>query len=140
MLVCTGRDDTAALVVLSARTLAPAANVAAIVKSAENEALVRQAGANVVINPVDLGGSLLARATGSTKVIDYITDLVTNSGQVFLRERPVAAVEVGRALAELDSGRGVCILRSDASIGFWEPAATSLRAGDIIVEIVPTDR
>ena len=140
VLVCTGRDDTAALVVLSARTLAPAAHVAAIVKSAENEALVRQAGASVVVNPVDLGGHLLARATGSALVVDYVNDLITNAGRVCLQERAVAAGEVGTALADLATGLGVRILRGGTPIGFWEPAAKALHAGDIVVEIVPTDR
>lgn len=138
VLVCTGRDDTAALVVLSARKLSPAAHISAIVKSAENEALMRQAGANVVVNPVDLGGHLLARATGSAHVVDYVRDLVTNSGEVCLLERQVKPAEVGRALAEVSTGLGVRILRDGASIGFWEAPAKSLRAGDIVVEIIPT--
>ncbi len=50
VLVSIGRDDTAALVVLSARRLAPKAHVAAMIRLAENDALVRQAGANVVVN------------------------------------------------------------------------------------------
>lgn len=140
VLVCIGRDDTAALVVLSARTLAPKAHVAAIVTSAENEGLVRQAGASVVVNPVDLGGQLLARATGNAHVVEYVTDLVTNSGQVCLQERTVASAEVGKALGDLTTGLGVRIMRDGAAIGFWDTAATSLRAGDIVVEIVPTDR
>jgi voltage-gated potassium channel len=138
VLVCVGRDDTAALVVLSARTLSPAAHVSAIVKSAENEALVRQAGANVVVNPVDLGGHLLARATGNAHVVDYVTDLVTNSGRVCLRERPVAAAEIGQPLTAITTGMGVRIDRGGTPIGFWEAAAAALRAGDVIVEIVPT--
>lgn len=138
VLVCVGRDDTAALVVLSARTLAPAAHVSAIVKSAENEGLVRQAGASVVVNPVDLGGHLLARATGSAHVVEYVTDLVTNSGRVCLRERPVAAAEIGRPLSAITTGMGVRIERAGKPVGFWEDAARVLAAGDVIVEIVPT--
>jgi voltage-gated potassium channel len=138
VLVCVGRDDTAALVVLSARTLSPGAHVSAIVKSEENEALVRQAGASVVVNPVDLGGHLLARATGSAHVVDYVTDLVTNSGRVCLKERPVTDAEVGRPLSGISSGLGVRIERAGTMIGFWEDAAKSLCAGDVIVEIVPT--
>ena len=138
VLVCTGRDDTAALVVLSARKLAPEAHVSALVKAEENEALMRQAGANVVVNPVDLGGHLLARATASANVVDYVTDLVTNSGRVCLRERAVATAEIGRSLGDVTTGLGVRIQRNDAAIGFWEAAACALVAGDVIVEIVPT--
>jgi len=138
VLVCTGRDDSAALVVLSARKLAPGAHIAAIVKSAENEALMEQAGADVVVNPVELGGHLLARATASANVVDYVTDLVTNSGRVCLQERVVAQAEIGRSLADVVTGIGVRIQRDGAVIGFWEPAAKSLRSGDVIVEIVHT--
>ncbi|KAB7648700.1 potassium channel family protein [Polymorphobacter fuscus] len=140
VLVCTGRDDTAALVVLSARKLAPGAHVSAIVKSAENEALMRQAGANVVVNPVDLGGHLLARATGSAHVVDYVTDLVTNMGRVCLQERSVTASEVGKSMADVTTGLGVRIHRGSGVIGFWEDGARSLQRGDLIVEIVPTGR
>lgn len=139
VLVAVGRDDTAALVVLSARTLAPVAHVAAIIKLAENDALVRQAGANAVVNPVDLGGQLLARATGSARVVDYVTDLVTSSGRVCLEERAVTAAEVGRPLSALATGLGVRIHRNGDLIGFWEDGAKALRPGDIIVEIVAYD-
>lgn len=138
VLVCTGRDDTAALVVLSARKLAPDAHISALVKSSENEALMRQAGANVVVNPVDLGGHLLARATGSANVVDYVTDLVTSTGRVCLQERPVTAAEIGRPLAQVATGLGVRIHRGEAIYGFWEVAAGTLQAGDVIVEIVPS--
>jgi voltage-gated potassium channel len=136
VLVAVGRDDTAALVVLSARTLAPAAHVAAIIKLAENEGLVRQAGANAVVNPVDLGGQLLARATGSARVVDYVTDLVTSSGRVHLCERAVTAAEVGKPLSAVATGLGVRIHRDGGLIGFWEEGAKALRNGDFIVEIV----
>lgn len=139
VLICTGRDNSAALVVLSARTLAPAAHVSAIVKSAENEGLLRQAGASVVVNPVDLGGHLLARATGSAHVVDYVTDLITNSGRVCLRERPVTAAEIGKPLSAIATGMGVRIDRGGSLVGFWEAAARALEAGDVIVEIVPTE-
>lgn len=136
MLVAIGRDDTAALVVLSARRLSPQAHIAAIIKLAENEALVRQAGANVVVNPVDLGGQLLARATGSARVVDYVTDLVTSSGRVHLCERAVTPAEVGKPLSAVNTGLGVRIHRDGSLIGFWEDGATALRSGDVIVEIV----
>jgi voltage-gated potassium channel len=136
VLVSIGRDDTAALVVLSARRLAPQAHVAAMIRLAENEALVRQAGANVVVNPVDLGGQLLARATGSARVVDYVTDLVTSSGRVHLSERAVTAAEVGKPLSAIGTGLGVRIHRNGGLVGFWEDGAKTLQSGDVIVEIV----
>ncbi len=134
VLVCTGRDDTSALVVLSARQLSPATHVSVIVKATENEGLIRQAGADAVVNPVDLGGQLLARAADSRRVVDYVADLVTNDGRVCLQERPVTAAEVGTSLRDLATGLGVRIHRGRRVIGFWE--AEPLAAGDVVVEIV----
>jgi voltage-gated potassium channel len=57
---------------------------------------------------------------------------------VCLKERPVMDAEVGRPLSGISSGLGVRIERAGTMIGFWEDAAKSLCAGDVIVEIVPT--
>jgi voltage-gated potassium channel len=136
VLVAIGRDDSAALVVLSARRLAPATHIAAMIKLAENEGLVRQAGASAIVNPVDIGGQLLARAIGSARVVDYVTDLITSSGRVHLCERAVTAAEIGKPLSAVTTGLGVRIHRDGGLIGFWEDGAKLLRSGDVIVEIV----
>jgi len=60
------------------------------------------------------------------------------SGRVQLVERPVTAGEVGRALSELKTGRGLRVYRQGRAIGFWEPGAQRLEPGDTVVEIAPT--
>ncbi len=134
---CGGRDDTSALLVLSARQLAPDIRISAIIKAEENESLVKKAGADTVINPVALGGHLLARAAGGSYVVDYITDLVVAEGRVQLIERPARMDELGKPLKACETGLGTRIIRDGQPIGFWEEAASSIEAGDIIVEIVP---
>ncbi len=134
---CGGRDDTAALLVLTARQLNPRVRISAIIKSEDNEDLVRKAGADTVINPVTLGGHLLARAAGGSHVVDYINDLVTAEGRVQLVERAARPEEVGKPLAACQGGLAVRIIRGSEAIGFWEPGAASIAAGDIILEIVP---
>jgi len=137
VLVSPGRDDTTALIVLTARKLAPEVRISANVRNQENEDIVRQAGADTVINPVDFGGHLLAQSISGGHAVDYINDLVTAGGQVVIRERAVKADEVGQPLADIATGLGVRILRGEATHGFWEVAASRLQPGDTIVEIVP---
>ena len=107
--------------------------------AAENEDLVRQAGADQVVNPTDIGGQLLAHAASGPHIVDYVRDLVRNDGRVALRERMVAPHEVGRPLAEVATGLGVRIDRNGRGIGFWEADANALEPGDTIVEIVPVE-
>ena len=49
--VCTDRDDTNVLIVLTARQLAPAIRIIARVEEAENEKLLRQSGADATVLP-----------------------------------------------------------------------------------------
>lgn len=137
LLVSLGRDDTAALVVLSARQLNSTIPISASVRAAENEALLSQAGATSIINPISLGGHLLARSSTHRGTVDYIRDLAAADGTVALHEREVGDQEVGKALHSLRPGLGVRILRNGEPIGFWEDGAQSIEAGDSIIEIVP---
>lgn len=138
ILVSAGRDDTSILITLTARHLAPRVPISTVVRAVDNEVLARQAGATTVINPVRFTGLLMAGSAHGTHVADYITDLASIEGRVQLVEREVTADEVGKPLSALASGRGLRIYRAGAAIGFWEPGAGELRAGDVIVEITPT--
>lgn len=139
VIVSPGRDDTTALIVLTARKLGPRARISASVRNEENEDVVKQAGADTVVNAVNFGGHLLAQSISGGHAIDYLQDLATAGGAVEIRERPVAADEIGRPLADIGTGLGLRILRADGPHGFWEVAAAKLQPGDIIVEVVPTD-
>ena len=60
IMVSAGRDDTSILIVLTARRLASDVPISVVIRSEDNEALARQAGANMVINPARIAGLLLA--------------------------------------------------------------------------------
>ncbi len=137
LLVSPGRDDTAALIVLSARQLNSTITISAGVRAVENEDLVRQAGASSIINPVSLGGHLLARSSTHGGAVDYIRDLAAADGRVALQERLAADDEIGRPLRTITPGLGVRLLRKGNPIGFWESGADAIEAGDAIIEIVP---
>lgn len=138
ILVSAGRDDTTILIILTARHMAPGVPITAVVRADDNELLARQAGADNVINPVRFTGLLLAGSAQGKHISDYLSDLASVTGRVQLVERPVAPGEIGQPLERIATGKGLRIYRGDQAIGFWEPGADRLEAGDVIVEITAT--
>ena len=136
LLVATSKDDATALVVLSARQLNAHIKISATVRAQENESLLYQAGADVVINPVSLGGHLLARSSAHHHAVDYLRDLAASDGRVVLRERTARTEELGTPLRNIATGVGLRVLRSGKAIGFWETASENLMQNDIIIEVV----
>jgi len=140
VLVSAGRDDASILIVLTVRHLAPNVPINVVVRAEDNEILARQAGADNVINPVRLTGLLLAGSAKGAHTAEYLMDLASVAGRVQLVERPVEPAEIGRTIGDLASGgMGLRIYRDGVAYGFWEKAAQSLLAGDVVVEILPTD-
>ena len=137
IIVSAGRDDTSILIVLTARRLAPDVPISVVIRSEDNEALARQAGANTVINPASFAGLLLAGSTDGSHIAEYMADLANAGGPVALRERPVLAEEIGKPLSSIASGLGLRIYRGSQYHGFWEQPTMRLEAGDVIVEAVP---
>jgi voltage-gated potassium channel len=111
VIVSAGRDDTSVLIVLTARHLAPQVRIAVAVRNADNEDLARQAGADVVVNPVSFAGLLLAASRHGAHVADYISDLATTDGLVALRERAASEEDIGRSLREICKGLAVRLHR-----------------------------
>lgn len=139
LIVTAGRDDTAVLITLTARHLAPQLRISTTIRAEDNELLARQAGATTVVNPVSFAGLLLAGSCEGTHTTEYITDLASAAGRVQLVERPANSEDVGKPLSGLGTGLGVRIIRGRQEFGFWEPEAQRVEAGDRLVEIVPGD-
>lgn len=140
VLVSAGRDDTSILIVLTVRHLAPDVSISVVIRHEDNELLARQAGANNVINPVRFTGLLLAGSAQGAHIADYLADLASVSGRVQLVERIVKPEEIGRTLDQLATGGiGLRIYRDGEALGFWEADKTTLREGDCVVEIIPTN-
>jgi voltage-gated potassium channel len=139
VLVSAGRDDASILIVLTARHLAPGVPISVVIRTADNELLARQAGADHVINPVRFTGLLLAGSAQGAHVAEYLADLASIGGKVQLVERPVLPEEVGLSLHELATGGvGLRLYRDGGACGFWEFEAKQLREGDTVVEVLPT--
>ena len=136
IIVCPGRDDTAVLIILTCRRLAPHAGIAVSIGAIENELLARDAGASIIVNPVSFGGQLLAQCTTGPHVADYVTDLVTRAGRIELRERAVRADEIGSPARSLTGGQIVRIYRNHQVIEVAQAEEPRLMAGDWIIELI----
>ncbi|MDP9422724.1 MAG: potassium channel family protein [Pseudomonadota bacterium] len=138
VIISAGRDDTSILVCLTVRHLAPQVRISLAVNQQDNEIPAKRAGADVVVNPLDFAGLLLATTHAGHHIADYLADLATMGGRVRLVERDVLPEEIGKPLKDLGRGLGLRIIRDGTAYGFWRPQVEKLEPGDIIMEIVPT--
>jgi voltage-gated potassium channel len=134
VVVATNRDDTSVLVTLTARELAPDAQIVASVREAENVHLVRQSGANQVIVSSETAGRLLGLATQTPNVVEIVEDLITPEAGLAIAEREVDPGEIGgspRHLSDIVLGvvRGGKLFRVD------HPAADAIERGDRLLYV-----
>jgi voltage-gated potassium channel len=134
VIVATNRDDTAVLVTLTARELAPRAAIVAAVREAENVHLLRQSGASSVVVSSETAGRLLGIATSTPSVVEMIEDLLTPDAGLSIAERDVDPSELGgspRHLADIVLGvmRGGRLYRVDS------PAVDAIEAGDRLLYV-----
>ena len=111
VIISAGRDDTSILICLTARHLAPGVRISVAVNAEDNEVPAKRAGADVVVNPFDFAGLLLATTHGGQHIADYLADLASRHGKVRMIERQVRPDEIGKALKDLTDGLGVRIIR-----------------------------
>jgi voltage-gated potassium channel len=134
VVVAPNRDDTAVLVTLTARELAPDARIVASVRVTENVHLLKQSGANQVVVSSETAGRLLGIATQTPLVVDILEDLLTPETGLAIAERAVEPSEEGgspRHLPDLVLGvvRAGTLYRVDA------PQADAIEPGDRLVYI-----
>lgn len=134
IIIATRRDDTTALVTLTARNLNREATIVAAVRESENDPLVRQSGADVVITSSEAAGRMLGVATQSPAVSALIEDLLAYGKGLDLRERPVAGHEVGHPPVQADE-IPVAVVRDGEIMTYADPRAARLRADDRLVVI-----
>ncbi len=134
VVVAPNRDDTAVLVTLTARELAPKAHVVASVREAENVHLLKQSGADQVVVSSETAGRLLGIATTTPLVVDILEDLLTPETGLAIAERPVEQSEEGgspRHLSDIVLGlvRDGTLYRVDA------PQADAIEPGDRLLYV-----
>lgn len=134
LFVCTHRDDTNVLIVLTARNLSETVRIVARVEESENEKLLKQSGANATVLPSRVGGILMADSLDSSVLAAYVMDLISAGGRVMLIEREAQPQEIGRLPVELHESRILRVLRGAQGFSFWEPQAR-IQSGDRLVVV-----
>jgi voltage-gated potassium channel len=139
IIVATGRDDTATLVTLTARELAPKATIVASIREAENQHLLKQSGADSVVVSSETAGRLLGVATTTPSVVEMIDDLLTPAHGFAIAERDVERSEIGgspRLLSDIVLGvvRDGHLLRVDA------PEVDNIEAADRLLYVRNTGK
>lgn len=132
LFVCTHRDDTNVLIVLTARHLSANIRIIARVEEAENEKLLRQSGANATVLPSRVGGILMADALQSSALLTYVMDLISAGGKIMLEERAAGAEDIGKPVQDLQ--HVVRVMRGEHELGLSDPD-TRVQAGDKLVTV-----
>jgi voltage-gated potassium channel len=142
VVVAANRDDSAVLITLTAREMAPKAQIVSAVREAENVHLLRQSGADSVVVSSETAGRLLGMATHTPTVVDMVEDLITPDSGLAIAERDVEESEIGgspRHLSDIVLGlvRGKKLYRVDSA------EADAIEAGDRLLYVkkvtAPTD-
>jgi voltage-gated potassium channel len=134
VVVAANRDDSAVLITLTARELAPDAQIVSAVREAENVHLLRQSGADTVVVSSETAGRMLGMATHTPSVVEMIEDLITPETGLSIAERDVEPGEIGgspRHLADIVLGvvRGKKLYRVDAA------EADAIETGDRLLYV-----
>lgn len=132
IVVAVNRDDTAVLITLTARQLNPSATIAAAVHEEENQALLRQSGADQVMVSSGAAGQMLAISTVRPAAAKVIADLLGHGRSLDLFERPPTAGEIGVS-ARAAEGAVIAVLRGDEILPADDPRAARLEDGDQLI-------
>ncbi|GAA4857746.1 NAD-binding protein [Kitasatospora terrestris] len=136
VVVAPERDDTAALITLTARQLNKSATVVAAVREDENAPLLRQSGADVVVTSSSSAGRLLGMSMLSPHAGSVMEDLLTYGNGLDVVERPVNRAEAGRSPREVEE-LVVAVVRGRRVLNYTEPEAATLQLTDRLIVIKP---
>jgi voltage-gated potassium channel len=134
VIVALNRDDTAVLVTLTARQIAPRVTVVATAREAENADLLRQSGASSVIVTSETAGRLLGLAADSPHIVDVVEDLLSFGAGIDLVEREIRREEIGHAPSDLVPAV-LAVVRGGQRYPFDDAEVRSMRAGDRLVQV-----
>ncbi len=134
VIVAANRDDTAVLVTLSAREIAPKAKIVAAIRESENTHLLRQSGADSVVISSETAGRLLGIATTTPNVVEMIEDLLTPEAGFAISEREVDDSEVGGSPRHLKD-IVLAVVRDERMWRIGSPEVDAVEAGDKLLYI-----
>ncbi|MDO4910240.1 MAG: potassium channel family protein [Corynebacterium sp.] len=134
VVVAPNMDDTAVLVTLSIREIAPSATIVASVRESDNAHLLRQSGADSVVISSETAGRMLGLATVTPSVVEMMEDLLSPDEGFSIAERVVGEDEVGanpRHLADIVLG----VVRSGELYRIDSPEAETVEPGDRLLYV-----
>jgi voltage-gated potassium channel len=132
LFVCSDRDDTNVLIILTARHLSSTIRIVTRVEEAENEKLLKQSGANATVMPSRVGGILMADSLDSSALTSCVMDLISADGEIMLLERSPLPQEIGRAPTEVRDALILRVVRNGRALGFARPDL-HIESGDTLV-------
>ncbi|HIW96200.1 MAG TPA: potassium channel family protein [Candidatus Corynebacterium gallistercoris] len=134
VVVAPNQDDTAVLVTLSVREIAPSATIVASVRESDNSHLLRQSGADSVVISSETAGRLMGLATVTPSVTEMMEDLLSPDEGFSIAERLVLEEEVGgnpRVLEDVVLG----VVRSGELYRIDSSEAETIEPGDRILYV-----
>lgn len=137
IIVATDEDDTSILVTLTARRLAPDAQIVTAVRESQNAEILRQSGANTVIPTAESAGRLMGMSLMSSTAGEIMEDLLDSGRGLEVIERDITREELGLSPTDLDA-RGqivLAVIRRGTAHRFDTDSIRILEAGDRMVVI-----
>ena len=134
VVVAPDKDGAAVLITITAREHNPRATIVAAVREEENVHLLKESGANSVIVSSSSAGRLLGLATQAPQAVAVLEDLLRVGQGLDIRERSVQAHEEG-PLSGITDNPVVAVLREGELMRFDDARASTVRAGDRIVQV-----
>ncbi len=136
VVVAVDRDDTAVLITLTARELAPNATIVAAVREEENVHLLHQSGADSVITSSAAAGACSGMAT-ETPEVDRGASRTSSRSARASTSSSARSSSGGRPERARASRRPMClaVVRDGELIRFDDPRAAELREGDKVIEL-----
>lgn len=137
VLIATDADDTAVLVTLTARRLAPHVHIVAAARETKNSAVLRQSGANAIVPTAESAGHLLGMNIVAPIAGELMEDLLETSRGLEVMQRAVVASEHGLVPSAIDRNGEIvlAVVRDGRMHRFDTSGFDVLRPGDEIVVI-----
>jgi voltage-gated potassium channel len=138
VIVATDRDDSAVLITLTARDLAPEAQITVAVREEENRRLLERSGATGVVTSSETAGRLLGVTSRHPNAARVVEDLLDTAHGLMLVEREIDAMEIGRNVGAVTGQVPVAVMRGGQLVRIDDPDCMPLREGDLLVSLAGT--
>ncbi len=141
LILALDHDADNLFVCLSARSMRPDLMIVARINDHKNEAKLRQAGANHVANPHEIGGSRMAALALQPHVADFLDEVIANDEAGVTVQEFELGSSVG-TIGEIHSpGERSLVLAVRRPDGYTvnPPAEQQLAAGDIVIAMGTRD-